>query len=73
MFGLGKTRSKYGAFLDRHGIEQEEIRKLSKLNKDTISKACNEDAPAMRSITKDALAKAASTLSGKSVKRGDFW
>ncbi|WP_138226613.1 transcriptional regulator [Paenibacillus algicola] len=73
MFGLGKKRSKFGAFLDRHGIEQEEIRKLTKLNKDTISKACNEIDPKMRSITKDALVKAAAKLSGKEIDKKSFW
>lgn len=73
MFGVGKKRSKYGEFLDRHGIEQEEIRKLTKLNKDTVSKACNETNPRLRSITKDSLIKAAAKLSGKEISRTDFW
>lgn len=73
MYGLGKHRSKYGRFLDDHDISQEEVRRVSRLNKDTVSKACVEDHPIMRDITKRSLAAAASTLSGKPVSESDFW
>jgi hypothetical protein len=42
MFGLGKPRSKFGKFLDRNGIMQEEIRKRTKLGNGTITSLCND-------------------------------
>ncbi|WEK53306.1 MAG: transcriptional regulator [Candidatus Cohnella colombiensis] len=73
MHGLGKKRSKYGRYLDSNGIDQGEICKETGLNKDTVSKACNEDDPKLRGITKEDLAEAARKLSGKNVDKGDFW
>ncbi|MBY3623756.1 transcriptional regulator [Acinetobacter sp. CUI P1] len=73
MFGLGKSRSKFGRFLDKHGISQEEVRKVSKRNKDTITKACTEDDPKLREITKKSLTAAAKKISGKNVRNEDFW
>lgn len=73
MFGLGKKRSKYGAFLDLHGVKQKDICEESGLNRETVAKAFNEDNPELRSITKDALVRAASKLTNKTVRRDDFW
>lgn len=73
MFGLGKSRSKFGRFLDRHGISQEELRKVSNRNKDTITKACTDDDPNLRDITKKSLTAAVQKLTGKNVKKEDFW
>lgn len=73
MFGLGKNRSKYGKFLDKNGVTQEEISKYSGLNRETVTKASREDKPNMRGITKKALAEAARKASGKKVKEEDFW
>ncbi|MFC5528458.1 transcriptional regulator [Cohnella yongneupensis] len=73
MLGLGKRRSKFGRFLDKHEIDQEDIRRETGLNKDTVSKACNEDEPALRGITKTALAEAAKKLSNLDVESKDFW
>lgn len=73
MTGLGKGRSKFGSFIDKHSISQEDIRKETNLNKDTITKACAEDNPKLRDITKKTLASAARKLSNKDVQDIDFW
>ena len=73
MHGLGKKRSKYGAFLDQNRIKQEDVVKLSKLSRETVSKACNENKPPARTITRNALLDALFKLSGKKMSQDDFW
>ncbi|MEK5477562.1 transcriptional regulator [Paenibacillus sp. FSL R5-0407] len=73
MFGLGKKRSEFGKFLDNHGIKQEAVCKETGLNRETLTKACSEENPKMRMITKKALASAAKKLSGENVTIKDFW
>jgi len=73
MFGLGKKRSKFGRFIDANGVSQEDVRKASGLNKDTLSRICNEDDVKTRGITRKALVDAVRKLTGKDVKSGDFW
>lgn len=72
MFGLGKKRSKFGKFLDRHGITQEELSKASGVNRNTISRAAKTDdqQPSMKNS-----AKIIKTLnkSGYKVDYDDFW
>lgn len=41
-FGLGKSRTKFGRWLDREGITQIEIERRAKLGRATISKLCND-------------------------------
>lgn len=66
MGGLGKKRSHYGRFMDQRGIKQDDVRRITGLNKDTVSKAFNGDS-AMRMITKQALTDAAVELTGRNV------
>ncbi len=73
MFRLGKTRSRFGEFLDQNGIKQEAILKESGLNRETVTKACREADPKLRGITKQALVDAIKKLTGKSVTQKDFW
>lgn len=42
MFGLGKKRSKFGKFIDKRGITQTELEKLTGLSRGTISSLCND-------------------------------
>ena len=42
-FGLGKSRSKFGKFIDKRGITQIEIEKASGLSRGTVSRICNDD------------------------------
>ncbi|NYV67085.1 helix-turn-helix transcriptional regulator [Bacillus sp. Gen3] len=40
--GLGKSRTKFGRWIDRQGISQIEIEELSGLSRRTISRLCND-------------------------------
>jgi transcriptional regulator with XRE-family HTH domain len=42
MFGLNKTRTKFGRWLDWQGLTQAQIKQKSKLGRATISKLCND-------------------------------
>jgi hypothetical protein len=72
MGGIGKKRSKYGEFIDKHGIHQEKVREVTKLNKDTLTRVCStEQYPSGATMRK--LLDAARKLTGKDVKADDFW
>ncbi|MBP3953634.1 helix-turn-helix domain-containing protein [Bacillus suaedae] len=72
MFGLGKQRSRFGKFLDRHSILQEEIAKESGVNRNTISRLTKADdnRPSMKngSLIIRTLRK-----EGYEVDYDDFW
>lgn len=42
VWGFKKSRSKFGQWLDRQGVEQEEFSKKSKVSRNTVSKLCND-------------------------------
>lgn len=42
-FGLGKKRSKLGRYVDRVGISQTELAKLSGISRPTINRMCSEE------------------------------
>lgn len=74
MYRLGKKRSKFGAYIDEHGITQDVLCKATGLNKKTLSRICNEDSASLRAITRQALVEAVRELTGnKRVKETDFW
>lgn len=72
MFGLGKKRSKFGKFLDKNGIIQEELSKASGVNRNTISRIAqsNDSQPNMKNAMRiiSALKK-----EGFHVDFEDFW
>jgi DNA-binding XRE family transcriptional regulator len=72
MFGLGKKRSKFGRFLDKNSILQEEIAKESGVNRNTISRLTKSDdnRPSMKNGS-----KIIKTLrkEGYSADFDDFW
>lgn len=71
-FGLGKKRSKFGKWLDRHGIAQKVIADRSKVSKSTISNMCSDPdyMPSMKIASK--VIKELKKLD-KNVKYEDFW
>jgi putative transcriptional regulator len=73
MFGLGKPRSKFGKFLDKHGVTQQDIVRESGVNRGSVSRICQGDAfkPSMKNGTK--ILKALKKLTGKEVDYDDFW
>ncbi|QOY37709.1 helix-turn-helix domain-containing protein [Anaerobacillus isosaccharinicus] len=72
MFGLGKKRSKFGKFLDKHSITQIEIAEESGVNRNSISRLAKSDEhyPSMKSAK-----KIIKTLQkeGFDVDYKDFW
>lgn len=69
---LGKKRSSFGKWLDKNRITQEEIRSLSKVNKNTITRICSDPdyIPAGKTMIK--LIKAL-RKQGYNVDIDDFW
>ncbi|WP_223254520.1 helix-turn-helix domain-containing protein [Bacillus sp. HNG] len=42
MFGFGKKRSKFGKWLDRQRMTQEELREAAKIGRNTASRVCSD-------------------------------
>jgi len=73
MYGSGKSRSKFGKFVDLCGITEEDLGEASGLDQALVSAACNDDNAALPEIAKSALVAALRELSGKNVIAEDFW
>ncbi|MGN7359996.1 helix-turn-helix domain-containing protein [Paenibacillus sp. SAF-054] len=59
--------------MDKRGISQDEVCRLSGVSRNTVSRACNEDNPPLRTITKNNLISAIKKLTGESISSKDFW
>lgn len=72
-FSLGKKRSKFGKFLDDHGLTQQEVVNKSGVSRGTISRICQADnmAPTMKNAAK--IIKALRELTKQDVDYDDFW
>ena len=42
MFGLGKPRSKFGKWIDKHGIIQRDVAKKAKVSEMSLTRMCND-------------------------------
>lgn len=73
MFGLGKKRSPYGEFLAQHNVKQEDVAKVTGLNRDTVSDVCSDPEYRPRKSTMNLLTMAVRQLTGKNVDKRDFW
>jgi putative transcriptional regulator len=73
VFGLGKRRSSFGEFLAKNNIKQEEISKVTGLNRDTVSDVCTDPEYQPRKSTINLLLMAVRQISGKKVDKRDFW
>lgn len=75
MSNLGKSRSKFGQFIDSHlGYGgQERIREVAKVSRPIITRVCsmNDYIPSGKTIK--ALLSAVRKLTGEDVKADDFW
>lgn len=73
VFGLGKPRSRFGKFLDKNNLSQQDIVKESGVNRGTISRICQGDAfqPSLKNGNK--IIRALKKLTGKNVDYNDFW
>jgi predicted transcriptional regulator len=72
VFGLGKQRSKFGEFIDRHSITVVEFAKVSGVNRKTLGKACNDKDYIPRQDVMKKILKAARKID-PNVKMSDFW
>ena len=73
-FSLGKRRSRFGKFLDKNGISQQDVVNKSGVSRGTISRLCQpeyEEGPTMKNAKK--IIKALRELTGKNVDYDDFW
>jgi ribosome-binding protein aMBF1 (putative translation factor) len=72
MWGLGKQRSKLGKWLDREGLEQQDLANEAKVSKNTVTKACNEADYVPRQDVIKKLLKAIRKID-PGAKMSDFW
>jgi transcriptional regulator with XRE-family HTH domain len=72
MWGIGKPRSKLGKWLDKNGLEQQDLAQASKVSRNTISKICNEKDYMPRQDVLKKLLKAIRKVD-PNVKLSDFW
>lgn len=72
MWGLGKRRTKLGRYLDKSGYTQNELAKAAGVNKETVSRACNDPdySPTVKTLQK--IVKALRHID-PSVKADDFF
>jgi hypothetical protein len=71
----GKRRSRFGKFVDTYlGYGgQERIAEASGLNRDTVSKACNDEEYKPPKSTMKLLVDAAKFLTKTNIRKDDFW
>ena len=72
MFWLGKPRSKFGGWVDKVGLTQQEIAQKAKVGRTTISNMCKDPNYIPRISTWVKVERALKSL-GYSVKREDFF
>jgi len=72
MFGLNKPRSKVGKWIDRRGIKQDWLIKVSGVNKQTISRVCNEEEYIPSGSTMQKIIKALRNVD-PSIRADQFW
>jgi len=71
MYGLGKKRSKLGAYIDKKGITQTELVKASGVTKNAVTRACSGEE--IRDISKINIVNGLNKLTGEKKKISDFW
>lgn len=72
MFGLGKTRTKFGKWLDKKGIAQNEVAKKSKVGRTTISNMCSDKDYSPKYSTFEQVRRGLEKM-GYDVDYNDFW
>ncbi|WEH08164.1 helix-turn-helix transcriptional regulator [Alicyclobacillus fastidiosus] len=72
MFGLGKSRSKFGRWIDERGITQQEISDASGVNRNTISQLANDKTAAPSWKTKRSLIRTLRKYDSE-INAEDFW
>lgn len=72
MFGLGKPRTKFGKWLDKNGILQNDVAKASKVGRTTISNMCSDKSYAPKYSTFEKVRRGLKKM-GYDVEYEDFW
>jgi predicted XRE-type DNA-binding protein len=74
MFGLGKSRSRFGQYLDNNKISQESVVKTSGLSRNAVSRLCDGDRNDEKLYVESKF-KVVSALRkmGYDVRTEDFW
>jgi DNA-binding XRE family transcriptional regulator len=72
VFGLGKKRSKFGKWLDKQGLIQNDLANKSKVGRTTVSNMCNDPEYSPRHETWFKIQKALKSW-GYNVDRNDFF
>ncbi|MFF0831050.1 transcriptional regulator [Brevibacillus sp. NPDC003359] len=73
MFGIGKTRTPFGNFIDSKRIMQKEVEEETRLSNPIIKKACNEDSYLPSPGTQKRLLEFVRRRGWKSAKAHDLW
>lgn len=73
MFGLGKDRSKFGSYIDKKGIQHQELLRMKRISTTIITKACNTDGNTLTKTSKQILVEMVNKLTGENKKISDFW
>lgn len=73
MSGLGKSRSKFGEYVDLKGIQHQELLKMKRVSTNVITKACNTGGTSLGDISKKILIDMINELTGENKKVSDFW
>lgn len=71
MYGLGKKRSKLGAYIDKKGITQTELVKASGVTKNVVTRACSGEE--IRNISKQKIVDGLNKLTDENKRVSDFW
>jgi len=72
MWGIGKKRSKVGKFLDKYGHSQEDLVRISKVNRNTVSKICSDPDYIPSGSTMKKILNALRKIE-PGLKQTDFW
>ncbi|MBT2727534.1 helix-turn-helix transcriptional regulator [Bacillus sp. ISL-75] len=72
MWGIGKSRSNLGKWLDQKGLEQQDLAKDANVSKNTVTKACSDKDYIPRQDVIIKLLKAIRKLDPQA-KMSDFW
>ncbi|MCQ6275312.1 helix-turn-helix transcriptional regulator [Bacillus sp. V3B] len=72
MFGIGKTRTKLGKWLDKRGISQSWLREKTGLNKNTIGDLTSDKDRSPNQRTMKKILKALREID-PNIKSDDFW
>lgn len=74
MYGnIGKPRSKFGRYVDKKGIQHQQLLKMRRISTNIITKACNTDGDTLGDISKRILVEMVNEITGDNKKISDFW